>query len=92
MTEYFPEGWTEAQFHLAQKLYQEGLSLRLIGIQVGKTGDIVKGVAHRAGWPRRVPPVCPAGKARGYDALPPGHPLTWGVISNESFPTRRIFA
>jgi hypothetical protein len=92
-----PQGWTQEDYERARSMWLAGPSEMEIGAAFGKSRHVINGIAHRFGWPPRGSPIIRrentaaplAPKPQPFNIRPPlpaGHPLTWGLISNEPFP------
>lgn len=77
-----------------RQLWAEGLSGAEIGRRLGISKNAVTGRVHRLGLPARPSPLVPAKPVKtsstaapyrpalsGTDAIPAGHPMTWGMIT-----------
>ncbi len=80
-----PRGWTQEDYDKGYALAAAGHTCTQIGDAINKSKDAIVGVSHRWNWPKRArpdPAPKPAERPVERAPLPPGHPVTWGLISN----------
>ena len=70
----------------AKALTRAGMSTRQIAAKLGASRSTVYRRVTEAAKNRMRTSVCAARADFGEDALPPGHPLSWGAISRDRWP------
>ena len=56
--------WDEQKLNILKKLWDEGLPITKIGIEIGVSRNAIAGKAHRLGLPKRNSPISKSGDPR----------------------------
>ena len=56
--------WDEKQLEKLKKLWDEGLPITKIGLELGVSRNAIAGKAHRLGLPKRNSPISKSGEPR----------------------------
>ena len=65
--------WDEEKLEKLKKLWDEGLPITKIGIEIGVSRNAIAGKAHRLGLPKRNSPISKSGEPRKNQETPPKH-------------------
>jgi hypothetical protein len=92
-TETVPKYWQSDAWHKAKAMFYERESAGKIALKLNLSKSKVLRAIREYNWPQKeqvkIEPKVDAEVTQLPNrdfALPPGHPLTWGVICSEPFP------